>query len=478
MDQLISDQLKQTLITHREFVSIPNDAAFPEDMNKNIVWLKAAFEKVDFSVQVLETGSIPLVFAQNKPKSKNKTILFYLHMDGQSVDPALWDQKHPFEPVLKKNNPEGGFSQIPWNSIEGEIDPEWRVFGRAAADDKGPIIMFLQALSIMKQKGWEAGINIKVILDGEEEIGSKGFRQTLDKYKDLYKADYLIIMDGPAHPTNRPTITFGCRGVTGFDLTVYGPIVPQHSGHYGNYAPNPVFSMSHLLASMKDEKGRVLIDGFYDGITIDANIQKILDAVPDDAESINAQIGIAQPDAVGRNYQESLQYPSLNVRNISTSWKGEKAKTIIPEQTTVNMGIRLVPESDGERLLALTKKHIQQQGYYVIDRLPTLEERRKYDKIATFQGKSGVNAFRTPMDHELGKRLTKALTQNFGEDPVRIRIMGGTVPISPAVETLGIPAVIIPMVNMDNNQHSPNENLRIGNMISGIKTCLSIFTDF
>jgi acetylornithine deacetylase/succinyl-diaminopimelate desuccinylase-like protein len=480
VDQLVANQLKQSLTTHREYVSIPNDAAFPKDMDKNIEWLKNAFEAVDFSVQVLETGRIPLVFAKNQPKnsSKLKTILFYLHMDGQPVDPTLWDQEHPFTPVLKKGSAQDGFEEIPWSSIENEIDPEWRIFGRAAADDKGPITMFLQALTIMKNEGIQPAINIKVILDGEEEKGSRGFKETLEKYQELYQADYMIIMDGPAHPTNRPTITFGCRGIASFDLTVYGPALPQHSGHYGNYAPNPAFRMSHLLASMKDEQGRVIIDGFYDGITLDAKVQKIITAVPDDREAINTQLGITKPDAVGNNYQESLQYPSLNVRNISTSWKGPGVKTVIPEQTTVNMGIRLVPESDGERLIELVRNHIERQGYYVIDRAPTPEERRKYDKIATFKGRHGVNAFRTPIDHELGQKLTKAISSNFAEPPVRIRIMGGTVPISPAVEALGIPAVIVPMVNMDNNQHNPNENLRIGNMINGIKICLSIFTGF
>jgi len=295
-------------------------------------------------------------------------------------------------------------------------------------------------------------------------------------YKDRYAADYMIIMDGPAHNSNRPTLTFGCRGIARCNITLYGSKLPQHSGHFGNYAPNPIFEMSHLLASMKDKSGRVTIDKFYEEIPMNEEVESILKAVPDDENTIRKGLVINQPDAVGKYYQQALQYPSLNVRHIETSWKGPGLKTVIPEIITAHLDVRLVAETDGAKQIEKIKKHISQQGYYIIDRAPTDKERMEYPLIVTFKGNAGVNAFRTDVNSEIGQKLSNTIEKTFGEKPVSIRTMGGTVPIIPAINTLKIPAIIVPMVNMDNNQHNPNENIRIGNIVTGIKMCMSILT--
>lgn len=475
INHLVDKQLLLALKEHHELVSIPNDAAFPADIDKNITWLKPAFEERGFKVELLKTSNIPIFFAQKNQKGVDKTLLFYFHLDGQSVDPKQWDQKYPWTPVLKAKNNVGVWEEIGYEQLEkGEIDPEWRIYARSAADDKGPIIMFLHALDILKKEKITASYNIKVILDGEEEKGSAGLSNTLEKYKDTYASDYMIIMDGPAHASNRPTLTFGCRGIASCSITVYGPVTSQHSGHYGNFAPNPVFRMAHLLASMKDESGRALVKGFYDGISLEAPIQKLLKAVPNDDKMLQERLQIAEMEKVGNTYQEALQYPSLNVRHIHTSWEGPGLKTIIPDWAKVHIDVRLVPETDKDRQLDLIHAHIHHQGFYVLDREPTKVERLTHPKIATFERNRGVNAFRTDMESPFGQALNQAITTITGETPVRIRIMGGTVPIAPIIGQLDIPAVIVPMVNMDNNQHSPNENLRIGNIIQGIKTCMAI----
>lgn len=477
LDPIIKQQLPAILKEHRAFVSIPCDNRTTEDMLKNVTWLSDAFQKRGFETKALETPTIPIFFAEKIVDENLPTVLFYMHFDGQPIDPSKWDQEHPFKPVLKKQDSNGNWQIIEYESLAKDFNPEWRVFGRAAADDKGPIMMFLSALDLMKRQKKEFAFNVKMLLDGEEERGSEGLKSTLEQYKKLYAADYLIIMDGPAHPTNRPTLTFGCRGIASGAITVYGPKVPQHSGHFGNYAPNPVFRMSHLLASMKDEEGRVIIDGFYDGIDLDEETLKILGNVPDNEKAIQNRLGIAEAEKVGRNYQESLQYPSLNIRGMASAWISRQTRTIVPDKATAQLGIRLVKESDGDRLLGLVKKHIESQGYYVIDREPTDEERLQYPKICTMVGKKSVNAFRTELDSDIGIWLTSAIKKVHYQDPVRIRTMGGTVPVTPIIESLGIPAVIVPMVNMDNNQHSPNENLRLGNLMDGIKTCFGILTE-
>ena len=474
-DSLIDKNLKTVLQKHKALVSIPNLPENKDNMLKNIDWVTNEFNNLNFKVTTLDAKPLPVLFVEKTYNPDFKTVLFYFHLDGQPVNPKMWNQKDPFVPVLKAQNQNGDWETINWNNLDKKIDDNWRIFARAAADDKAPIIMILSALEILQQQKQEPTFNIKVVIDLEEEYSSKGFLSTLDTYKNTYASDYFIIMDGPAHSSNKPTLTYGCRGIATCTITTYGSKLPQHSGHYGNYVSNPVFTMAHLLSSMKSENGKVLIKDYYKGIAITPKIHKLLENVPDNKVEIDKNLVINKPEDVGANYQEALQYPSLNVRQIETSWKGDKPKTIIPEIAIANIDVRLVVETDGAKQLEKIKKHIEGQGFLVLDRDPTDAERLNNGKIVKFIANKGVNAFRTDIDSEFGNQLNKALTKTFNESPVIIRTMGGTVPIIPAIKTLNIPAIIVPMVNMDNNQHNPNENIRIGNIRQGIKICLAIF---
>ncbi|MEQ8239204.1 MAG: M20/M25/M40 family metallo-hydrolase [Cyclobacteriaceae bacterium] len=472
-DKLIDQNFKSTLLLHQELVRLPNLPENKELMLKNINWVANQFNELGFTTTSLESTSLPILLAEQIYNPDFKTVLFYFHIDGQPVNPDAWDQDDPFIPVLKQQS-NGTFQPLDWSALNGTIDDEWRIFARAAADDKAPIIMMISALQILKQKKVNPKFNIKVIFDPEEEYGSNALLSTLDTYKIRYASDYFIVMDGPAHDSNKPTLTFGCRGITTCSITTFGSKLPQHSGHFGNYAPNPVFGLAKLLSSMKDEHGSVLIKDYYKGVEIDAEATAMLKSVPFDSTDFNNKLGIFTAEKVGGNYQESLQYPSLNVRQIGTSWTGENLKTVIPEYATANIDVRLVPEIDGETQLQRIKNHLEKEGYYVIDRDPTDEERKTYPKIVKFITSRSVNAFRTDPNFDFGKQLRKQLAKNFGYEPVVIRMMGGTVPIVPLIEKLNVPTIIVPMVNMDNNQHSPNENIRIGNIRQGIKICLSI----
>jgi acetylornithine deacetylase/succinyl-diaminopimelate desuccinylase-like protein len=471
----IDRNLKKILLKHKEFVSIPNLPENKVHMFKNITWVSRELNKLNFKVNVLASETLPVLFAEKNIDKDLKTVLFYFHLDGQPVNPKMWNQEDPFIPVLKERNEEGVFEEIDWNNLDKKIVDDWRIFGRAAADDKAPIIMLLSALEILQNQKTKPTFNIKIVFDLEEEYGSYGFLSTIEKYKKIYASDYFIIMDGPAHSSNKPTLTFGCRGIATCTITTYGSKLPQHSGHFGNYVSNPVFTLSHLLSSMKSESGKVLIKDYYKGIAISDEVHEVLKNVPDNKEEMNRSLFIHTSENVGNNYQEALQYPSLNIRQIETSWKGDKPKTIIPEFAKVNIDVRLVMETDGEQQLEKIKKHIKKQGFLLLDSVPTDSERLSNAKIVTFIGDKGVNAFRTNIGLEFGSLLQKEFKKTFKESPVIIRTMGGTVPIIPAIKVLNIPAIIVPMVNMDNNQHNPNENIRIGNIRQGIKICLSIF---
>jgi acetylornithine deacetylase/succinyl-diaminopimelate desuccinylase-like protein len=261
------------------------------------------------------------------------------------------------------------------------------------------------------------------------------------------------------------------------ELTVYGPKFPLHSGHYGNWAPNPAMRLAQLLASMKDDDGRVVIDGFYDGIELDAATREVLDSVPDDHAELKRLFGFSQPDKVGDTLQEAIQYPSLNVRGLRSAWVGAEARTIVPDTAIAALDVRLVQETPADVMYEKVARHIRSHGFHIVDQAPDDATRAAYDRIIRVARRgSGTNAFRTELDNPEARRIVDALTEMWDGAPLRIRTMGGTVPISPFIGALGFPALAVPTVNFDNNQHSPNENLRLGHFFDSIVTMAAIMT--
>ena len=457
-----------------EFFSIPNDANFPEQIEPNVVWCENAFTKRGFSTKRLPTATVPLLLAERNYPNANKTILVYLQIDGQPVDTTKWKQPNPYIPVVKRMKTSGEWEIMPWEILKGMYHRDWRIFSRSASDARGPDMMFLKAMDMLNDYNHQPNFNIKVIMDFEEELGSPRLPQAVLDYKNELSADMLVIFDGPRHLSNQPTLSYGARGIATISLEVFGPRTPLHSGNYGNYAPNPAVKLSQLLASMWEDDGRVAIPNWYDGIELTDDVKEILAKVPDDEAQIQKDFGIANTENIGGNFQEAIQYPALGVLGLKSAWVGNERRTIIPSSAIAELNIRLVKETNGDRMVQLLKDHILKQGYYLVDEAPTEEERMTYTKIARFNSKVSYGAFRTDFNSDIGVWLRKGMRHAFGEDPIQIRTMGGSIPISPFVITLDIPAVAVPTVNPDNNQHSPNENLRIGNYIDGIKTIVSI----
>ena len=457
-----------------EMLSIPNDGYDTPNIERNIEWCEETFSRLGFNMERVKAESTspsmpnhPLLIGNKFISNKFKTVLIYFHMDGQPVDPSKWNQADPFDPILTENI-NGRWVEIDRDRINTNPDPDWRIFGRSTSDDKGPPMMLVNALEILEKLNKKPEFNIKLIIDFQEEMGSPTVVSAVSLYKEKLKSDFLLIIDGPRHPSNKPTLTFGARGISRITLTSYGPIKPQHSGHFGNYAPNPAMNLSKILSSMKDYDGVVTIPGFYDGVTLTNQIRKILDEVPDDEEAINNDLLISSPDKVGNNYQEAIQYPSLNVRGLKSGWVGKEARTIVPDIAIAEIDVRLVKESEPEKLLNMIKDHIIKEGAYVIDgREPTNEERLTKKNIIRYDSKISYLAYRTEIDSPIGNWASRALKNAFLEEPIKKRTSGGSIPISPFVTTLNVPALTYPSVNKDNNQHSPNENIRVGNFIDG-----------
>jgi len=477
LDALALKYAKASFDELHEFFSLPNDSNDPAQIEPNVQWCEKAFAKRGFKTQRLETETVPLLLASRNFQGAQKTVLVYLQVDGQPVDITKWFQPNPYVPTLKEQDADGNWNIISWDHLNGDLNPDWRIFSRSASDARGPDMMFLKALDAINDLGISPNFNIKIIMDFEEELGSPHLPKAVKEYKNELSADMLVIFDGPRHLSNQPTLSYGARGIATISLEVFGPRVPLHSGNYGNYAPNPAIKLSKLLSSLWDDQGRVTIPGWYDDITISDEVKEILKQVPDDEKQIQKDFGIASTDNIGDNFQEAIQYPSLSILGLQSAWVGKQTRTIIPATAMAELNIRLVKETEGERMVKLLKDYIENQGYYLVNNQPIEEERMTHDKIARFNAEISYGAFRTEFDTEVGQWLRRGMNKAFGHDPIQIRTTGGSIPISPFVITLNIPAVAVPTVNPDNNQHSPNENIRVGNYIDGIKTITAILME-
>ena len=243
LDKLAYKYAQRSFQNFREMLSLPNDAFYPGDLHKNIAWCKQQFKARNFNTQTLQTKRLPLLLATRKAKGAKKTMLIYLQIDGQPVDPGKWAQASPWVPALKQKNAAGEWEEIAWENLSKNDDPDYRIFARAASDAKGPAAMFLAALDAIKELKVSPNYNMKVIMDFEEELGSPNLPGAVKQYKKELAADAFIIFDGPLHVSNQPTLLFGARGIATVTMKVFGPRVPLHSGHYGNYAPNPALGL-------------------------------------------------------------------------------------------------------------------------------------------------------------------------------------------------------------------------------------------
>ncbi len=460
----------------REFLALPNDALYPDDIATLVDWMEHAFVSRGFTVERIETPDNASLYAGRHVDDALPTVLVYLQADGQPVDPSAWNQADPYVAVLKEKDDQGRWNEIPWERLGQNLSPDWRIFARSASDSKGPMTQFMMAIELLDKAGFEASYNLKVLIDTEEELGSPNLAEAIRANSDLFAADMLLIFDGPPHASGNPTVSFGARGIATITLTTYGPKVAQHSGHYGNFVPNPALQLSQLLASMKSPDGRVLIEGFYDGIELDDETVAVLESVPDDETAILESMALAEADAVGRSLQEAIQYPSLNIRGLSAAWTGAESRTIIPPTAVAELDVRLVKESDPERIIGLIRDHTEAQGFHVLDREPTRAERLTKPRIVSFVYDVSYGAFRSDFDAPPGLMARAGMRHLYGEEPILIRSMGGSIPIAPIIDALDVPAATVPTVNIDNNQHSPNENLRLGNFLEGIAILMSVLS--
>jgi acetylornithine deacetylase/succinyl-diaminopimelate desuccinylase-like protein len=482
--QTSSDSAIQTYVTGNQqsivgelldLVAIPNTRTDKADLRRNAALLQTMINRRGLSAEVIETAGAPLVVASLDVPKPQGTLLFYAHYDGQPVDASQWKQTSPFAPILRDGRVEDAAKEIPNLRSISKFDPQWRIYARSVSDDKAPIVALLTAIDALKSSNRTPAWNIRLLLDGEEESSSESLTRVLPDLRNRLKSDLMLFLDGPLHPTGRPTLAFGVRGSIGLQLTVYGPKTELHSGHYGNWVPNPATRLVRLLASMKDDNDRVVIAGFYDGIApLTTDEQAALKAVPDDAEGLLKRFGIARPDTA--SLQDALQRPSLNIRGLSSAFVGTNTTNVIPATAEASIDVRLVQETRAQAMIEKIRAHIRARGFHIVDADPDDATRARYRDIVKITASGITEGYRTSLSSAPSRRVTTALTREFGAAPVQIRTMGGTLPVDDLTSVLNVPAIVVPTVNFDNNQHSHNENVRIEDFFRSIRTMAALLT--
>ena len=451
-----------------QLLALPNLARDTEGIRRNAAAVSALFEKRGVKTRLLEVpGAPPAVYGEILTPGAARTIVFYAHYDGQPLDPKEWASP-PWDPVVRDRplDKDGRVVALP---AAGNIDPEWRIYARSASDDKAPLIAISTALDALKFARIAPRSNLKFLFEGEEEAGSPHLAQIIAKYKDLLAADVWLICDGPVHQSRRQQIVFGARGVTSLDVTIYGPSHELHSGHYGNWAPNPAMALARLLSSMKDDEGRVLIDHFYDGIEplTDAEKRAIAEA-PEVDRDLMRELALGRTEGGGRKLVELINLPSLNVRGMAAARTGDKASNVIPATATASIDMRLVKGIDPATAVRRALDHIRKQGYQIVETEPDAATRMQYPKLARVSPvEGGYPASRTSMDLPISQLVLRTAESARGP-VVKLPTMGGSVPLYMIEEILHAPTITVPIANHDNNQHSFNENIRIQNLWDGI----------
>jgi len=456
-------------------LSIPNVAADKANIRRNAEHISGLLESVGMRAELLELeGSNPVVFAERNTPGATKTLMIYVHYDGQPVNPDNW-ASDPWIPVMRTDMVENDGRQVP---MTAPFDPDWRIFGRSAGDDKAPVIALQSALQALAASGIEPTVNLKVFMEGEEEAGSPNLRRMLEAHKDKLTADLWLFCDGPAHQSRRWQLVYGVRGTYGFNLTVYGANRPLHSGHYGNWAPNPIMLLTDLIGSMRDVNGNVLVDGFYEQVRpLSPAEQAAIAASPPMDKLLATDMGIGLPETDER-IELTITRPAMNLRGIRGGDVGSKARNAIQPSASASIGLRLVPDQTPEFLRGVVEKHIEAQGFHIIRDEPTADERLDYERLARINWSSsgGYPAYRAAFDHPLAMQISAILDELSDRTLIQTPTMGGSLPLYVVEDVLKVPILILPIANHDNNQHGSNENLRLQNLWDAIEIYAAVLT--
>ncbi len=458
------------------------------DIQRNAEHIVKLLEKRGVTAKILNVdGGFPAVYGELLTPGATKTVVFYAHYDGQPVDPTKW-KTPPFEPTLL----DAAGKPMPLNLNPGIVpDPArghpdaFLLYARGASDDKGGVIGLLTALDALQASGIKPSVNLKFFFEGEEEAGSEHLAAILKKYSAELKSDLWILCDGPVHQSGRLQLVYGARGVTGLELTVYGPNRALHSGHYGNWAPNPALDLAHLLAGMRDENGRITIPGFYDNIRKPSPAERTaLAQFPDVDAALKAELALGRTLGVDgktpQRVERSVMDPALNIRGIRAGGVGSGATNSIMTEATASIDFRLVPGQTPESVQQQVERFLIARGYAVTNQIGIDGAARgSHKKLALLQWQPGYPPMRTSFDAPAAQAMARTIEAAFPKQTPLLRLptLGGSVPMFIFEREFKVPVMILPIANYDNNQHASNENIRLGNLWQGIEVYAAVMAE-
>lgn len=461
----------------RSLLSLPNIASNQQDMQKNADWIEAYLAKRDFKTQRLNAGGAPYIYAELINPQAKKTVLIYAHFDGQPIDASKW-LTPAWQPTVRDNTVEAGGKDVAWPTQSAQINKEWRLFARSAGDDKAPVIALMAALDALHAAGIKPSVNIKLILDGEEEAGSPTLEKILQQHAGLLTTDLMLFCDGPMHQSGQRQLVFGVRGTHELNLTTYGPSRPLHSGHYGNWAPNAAEQMANVLASLHDANGRIAVKDFYaDARAMTQEEKSAIQAMPSVEQQLQTELSINQPRMSATRLEEAIMQPSIVITGIQVGSTGDQARNVLVPQAQATINFRLVANQTPQRVQSLIDGHFKSLGYWVINQPATPEILSAHAKVLTLAwSESAYPAFRASLTNPMAIKLSATLATIDNQPPLMTPAMGGSLPIYLFESAIKAPIIILPIANHDNNQHGPNENLKIHNLWQAIDTYAAVIT--
>ena len=456
-----------------QLLALPNVASNRGDIDKNAALLTTMFERRGFQVARWDTKGSPILFARRDAANARGSVIFYFHYDGQASDPKEWTRGAPYSPA-----PYLGAKPVTITPQSTGVDPNVRIYARSASDDKGPIVALLAAIDGLLASQATIPWHIRVVLDGEEEAGSRNFDATMQQHAADVKSDLAVIVDSPRHPSGLPTVYYGSRGGASATIKVHGALGDLHSGNYGNFVTDPGMALAKLLATMKDDKGNVAIKGFYDDVTpLTATERRAIDEIPNIDQKLLEEFGLAWPEHPESRIELQHNRPTLSILGLESGNVYTNTRSAIPASASARIEMRLVKGLTAAKQLDLLVAHIRAQGFQVVDQEPDMATRRKYPLIAqvTRGGSGGFPVAKTSMDNPVTAKAADAI-RALDQRLVQMPTIGGSLPFATFSDTLALPSIGLAVVNFDNNQHAANENIRVGHFWEAIEIFAALVT--
>lgn len=459
-----------------DLLSLRNVAGEPGHLRANCAWIRSAFERRGMHTEVWRAAgdpdAAPAVYAALDVGAE-RTVGLYAHYDGQPTDASAWTVG-PWSPAVFTDRIDRGGKRLQTPGDGETLDDDWRVYARSAADDKAPIVALLAALDALELSGAKPAVNLRVFIEGEEEVTSPSLPGLIAAHRaELAACDVWVLCDGPCDTFGERHVAFGTRGDIELEWCVWGPARELHSGHFGNFLINPAMELARLIGSMKDADGNVTIAGFYDDVEPTPNGGR--PGAVEEALRQAAGVGVSE----GGNeagYFDRLTRHSLNVRGLRAADVGEHARNIIPACARASFDVRTAGATDPAHLAGLMEAHAERMGFRVLHREPTDEERRAHARVLSVERLESYPGWRTPLDDEAASGVVSSVERATGGPLLRVPTLGSSMPMHAFGSALGRPVIVLPMANTDSNQHSADENLRVGHLWDGVRALTGVLT--